>query len=175
MYCRRFTHIIVIFFHVLFKNSGRPTVFQLVAYGISQNALHRRQKTLVTEQFLCIKKTGLLFEFRFRFGRWRHSSSPLLSLPLYVCSGARVMYVLQPLCDRALTHFHRLAGWHCFVCPEQRDREAEQQTALCRWEEAIFRFNGPVLLYCTELYSLIFLSYSADMYCNSIQTTLCIV
>lgn len=56
MYCRRFTHIIVIFFHVLFKNSGRPTVSQLVAYGISQSALHRRQKTLVTEQFLCIKK-----------------------------------------------------------------------------------------------------------------------
>lgn len=149
MYCRRFTHIGVIFFHVfhvLFKYSGQPTVSELVAYGISQSALHTRQKTLVAEQFLCIKKTAHYSEFQFRFGRWRHSNSPLLSLPLHVCTGARVMYVLQPLCDRALTHFHCLAGWHCLVCPEQKDCEAEQQTALCRWEEAIFRFNGPVLL-----------------------------
>lgn len=70
------------------------------------------------------------------------SSSPLLSLPLYVCTGAPMMYVLQPLCDCALTHFQRLAHWHCCLCPERREHEAQQQTALCHWKEVIFSLNS---------------------------------
>lgn len=69
--------------------------------------------------------------------------SPLLSLSLYVCTGARVMYALQPLCDCALTHFQHLAHWHYCLCPEWRDVEAQQQTALCHWEEVVLSFNGP--------------------------------
>lgn len=104
-------------------------------------------KTLVTEQFLCVK-SGLLFKFKFKFWRWRHSSSPLSPLPLYVCTGSCVMYVLQPLCDRALTHFHHLAHWHCCLCPEQRDREAEadQQKALCHCRSHTSPWRSSTLL-----------------------------
>lgn len=46
----------------------------------------KRQKTLVTEIFLCVKK-GLLFDFKLKIGRWRQLSSAFPpSVRLYRCT-----------------------------------------------------------------------------------------
>ena len=87
----------------------------------------------ITEHFLLVKSGPL---FRVCVHIWRVTPCQHCSVCLYRCI-RDVMYVLKPLCDCALTHFHSLAPQHCNLCPQHRDHEpANKRSSVTLWAEA---------------------------------------